>query len=302
QEPTITLKIKDWQADGWRLGHYNITLIVSDDSYSISSTIWLTVYVDFGDAYADSVVTARSSWYSYGENALGTPDNEYASLFEDYGPGHMTLDMGENEGILNEAGIDFEIIASGGNYSVSVSPDLDQPFIELGVVSGQHSFDLAATGYNSVQYIQLEMYSSETVFIDAIVALNYNEQGSDDESPVISHLDTIEIWTNQTPYEIEWDVNDWTPWNYSIYINGTLQAQGPWSGGSIVHSFAQAPGIWEVKLVVYDLFGNQASSEAIVTLMLAPSDVLLIILLSTGAVALALLIILLIKRKRELVT
>ncbi|MHA2301289.1 MAG: aryl-sulfate sulfotransferase [Candidatus Thorarchaeota archaeon] len=298
-EPTITLKIKDWQADGWRLGNYNITLIVSDDSHSISSTIWLTSYVDFGDAYVDSVVTSRSSWYSQGEYAIGPPDNRFAAIFEDYGPGYMTLDMGENEGILNELGPDFEIIASGGNYSVSVSPDLDQPFIELGVFSGRQSFDLSAAGYNIARYIRLAMYRSETVFLDAIVALNYNEQGSDDQSPVITQLDNIEVWTNQTSYELEWDVYDMTPWNYSIYINDTLKFQGPWNGDSIVYPFAQAPGNWEVRLVVYDLFGNQASSEVIVALKITPSDVAVTVLLSSGMITFALAIVFLLKRRRE---
>jgi hypothetical protein len=302
EEPTITLKIKDWQADGWRLGNYNITLIVSDDSYSISSTIWLTVYVDFGDAYVDSVVTARSSWYSYGENALGTPDNEYASLFEDYGPGHITLDMGENEGILNDVGNDFEIISSGGNYSVSVSPDLDQAFLEFGVFSGTQGFDLASIAYNTIRFIQIEMRSSETVFLDAIVALNYDEQGSDDKSPVIAQLDNIEIWTNQTPYEFEWQASDMTPWNYSIYINGTLKSQGPWNGHAIVYPFAEAPGNWEVRLDVYDLFGNHASSVVIVVLKLAPSDIIVTVLLSSGIVVSGLVVVFLLKRRRELVT
>jgi hypothetical protein len=302
-EPTITLQIKDWQADSWRLGTYNITLAVKDDSHTVSSTIWLTVFVDFGDAYVDSVVPTRSSWYSSGENVIGVPDNEYASLFEDYGPGYMTLDMGENEEILNEAGIDFEIRASGGNYSVSVSPDLDQPFISLGVVSGTHSFDLSVVEYNSVRYIRLEMRSSETVYIDAAVALNYNEQGSDDESPLITHPGNIEIWTNQTPYELEWNVYDMTPWNYKIYINDSLKFQGPWNGNAIAYALnLRTPGNWEVMLVVCDLFDNQASSAIIVTLKLAPSTILLTVVLTSGIMAIALVIVFLMKRRLELAT
>jgi hypothetical protein len=292
QEPTITLKIQDWQADGWRLGNYNITLLVSDDSYSISSTIWLTVFVDFGDAYVDSIVTTRSAWYSNGENAIGAPDNEFTSLFEEYAPGYLTLDMGENEEILDEAGSDFETVSSGGNYSISVSPDLDQPFIELGVFSGSHSFDLSFTLYNVVRYIRLDMYNSETVFLDAIVALNYDEQGSDSESPLITHLDNIEIWTDQTPYEIEWDVYDMTPWNYCIYINDTLKFQGPWNGDSVVYPFTQAPGI-------FDLFGNDASSTVIVTLKWAPSDILLTVLLSSSILTIAIVVVYLLREKRE---
>ncbi|MHA2313067.1 MAG: aryl-sulfate sulfotransferase, partial [Candidatus Thorarchaeota archaeon] len=303
RDPIITLKIEDWQADEWRLGNYNITLIVSDDLHSISSTIWLTVYVDFGDAYVDSIVTTRSDWYSMGENAIGTPDNEFASLFEDYGPGYMTLDMGRNEEIFNEPGTDFEIIASGGDYSVSVSPDLDHPFISLGVASGTQSFDLSLVEYNTVRYIRLEMYRSETVFVDAIIALNYNEQGSDVEDPVIQHLDNIEIWTNQTPYELGWDVYDMTPWNYSVYINDTLKFQGPWNGDSIIYPFAQAPGNWEVQLVVYDLFDNHASSTFIVTLKSAPFTRFEIgVMLSSGIIGVALVVVFLLKRRQELAT
>ncbi|MFX1544547.1 MAG: aryl-sulfate sulfotransferase [Promethearchaeota archaeon] len=301
QEPTITLRIKDWQADGWRLGNYNITLVVTDDSHTVASTIWLTVYVDFGDAYVDSVVTTASSWYSQGESAVGAPDYAFASIFEDYGPGYMTLDMGENEEILDEAGIDFEVMSQGGNYSISVSTSLDQPFIDLGVAAGPEGFDLSAIAYNAVRYVRIEMFGSETVQLDAIVSLNYNEQGSDDDMPVITPIGDIDIWSNQTPYEIEWDVSDLTPWNYSIYINGTLESQGPWNGDSIVYPFAQAPGIWEVQLVVYDLFGNHASSEVIVALMLTSFDFLENVLISSGIalVALAIIVLLAIFRTKH---
>jgi hypothetical protein len=142
------------------------------------------------------------------------------------------------------------------------------------------------------------MFSSETVQLDAIVSLNYNEQGSDDEMPSITPIGNIEIWTNQTPHEIEWEVFDQTPWNYSIYINGTLKSQGPWNGESIVYPFAQASGIWEVQLVVYDLFGNHASSEVIVAVIFAPSVGVLTVLLSAGIVAFAFVIIFLLKRRR----
>jgi hypothetical protein len=299
QEPTITLKIQNWQADGWRLGNYNITLLVRDGSYSISSTIWLTVFVDFGDAYVDSIVTTRSEWYFNEENVIGAPDNEFASIIEDYGPGYLTLDMGENEEILDEAGIDFEIVSSGGNYSVLISQDLNRAFIRLGVFSGSSSFDLSLTEFNAIRYIRLETYSSEMVFIDAVVALNYDEQGSDSDSPVITQLSDIEIWTTQTPYEIEWDVYDMTPWNYSIYINDILKYQGPWNGNAVVYPFMQAPGNWEVRLDVFDLFGNKASSTANVTLKMTPSDILLTVLVSTSILIIAAVIVYLFRMKRE---
>ncbi|MFW9797208.1 MAG: aryl-sulfate sulfotransferase [Candidatus Thorarchaeota archaeon] len=284
QDPTITLRIHDWQADGWRLGNYNITLLITDGSYSVSSTIWLSIFVDFGDAYADSVVASRSAWFSNGDQAIGVPDNAFASIYEDYAPGYLTLDMGENEEILNEAGIDFEVFSSGGNYAISVSPDLDQPFIELGVFSGTHSFDLESIEYNTVRYIRLELRDIEVVLLDAIVALNYEEQGSDTERPQITHIDNLEIWTNQIPYEIEWDVYDMTPWNYSIYINGNLKLQGSWNGDDIVYPFRQAPGEWEVSLVIFDLFGNNASSTVVITLKLTTSDVIMMTILSSSGI------------------
>ncbi|MFW9889559.1 MAG: hypothetical protein ACFFER_15330, partial [Candidatus Thorarchaeota archaeon] len=299
QEPTITLKIEDWQADGWRLGNYNITLVIADDSHTVASTVWLIVYVGFGDAYVDSVVTTASSWYSQGEFAVGAPDYAFASIFEDYGPGYMTLDMGENEEILDEAGFDFEVMSRGGNYSVSVSPNLDRPFIDLGVATGTESFDLSAIAYGEVRYVRIEMFGSETVQIDAIVSLNYNEQGSDVDMPIIAPLGNIEIWTNQTPYEIEWESSDLTPWNYSIYINDSLAFRGPWNGGTIVYPFMQTPGIWELKLVVYDLFENHASSTVIVTLKLAMSDILNIIIMSSGIVLIALAIVIILKRRHD---
>ncbi|MHA2118831.1 MAG: hypothetical protein ACW98J_07915, partial [Candidatus Thorarchaeota archaeon] len=122
------------------------------------------------------------------------------------------------------------------------------------------------------------------------------------ESPLITHPGNIEIWTNQTPYELEWDVNDMTPWNYSIYINDTLRFQGRWNADSIVYPFnLQTPGNWEVRLVVCDLFDNLASSAIIVTLKLAPSTILLTVLLTSGVMVIALVIVFLLKRRHEVV-
>jgi hypothetical protein len=270
--PQIILEIKHWQADGWRLGTYNITLKVNDGENSIFNTIWLNVFVDFGDAYVDSVVSSRSVWYTNGDAVIGAPDFNSALIYQDYGPGYMTLDMGAGEEILDRAGDDFQVIISYGSYLLSVASDINQQFVNLGAMIGEQSVDLSTTGLTSVRYIRIEILSSDSLYLDAIVAKNYNKQGADTAAPDITPLNPISIWTNQTPYTIDWEVSDRTPWNYSVYVNDTLAFEGPWDGSEITYLFdLNTPGIWDVKLVVYDLFDNTANSSIIITLKLVQS-------------------------------
>ncbi|MFX0199313.1 MAG: hypothetical protein ACFFCW_24585, partial [Candidatus Hodarchaeota archaeon] len=107
--PRIEVLIENWQRD-WRPGMYNLTLQVTDeDSTAATHTSWIRVWVNLGDAYADSIVLGFSMWYLAGENALGPPDGVFTRLYAGYGNGHVTLDMGMDEEILNEKGVDFMV-------------------------------------------------------------------------------------------------------------------------------------------------------------------------------------------------
>ena len=125
-----------------------------------------------GDAYANSVVEEHSHFYYNGENALGAPDGEYATIFISYTVGYLTLDMGEEESIIGGEGDDFSVIAQG-NYTILVGNNISQPMTMLSFGINNQSFDLSTIAFNEVRYLRVE-YGGESVSLDAIVAFNYN--------------------------------------------------------------------------------------------------------------------------------
>ncbi|MCG3221592.1 MAG: hypothetical protein H7641_09455, partial [Candidatus Heimdallarchaeota archaeon] len=126
-----------------------------------------------GDAYANSVVTGYSHYYSNGDNAIGPPDGNYATISFSYSIGYLTLDMGENESIIDGEGDDFLVIAQG-NYTIWVENYLSQPMVMLSIGLNNRSYDLTTTEFNEVRYIRIEYGGGVSVLLDAIEAFNYN--------------------------------------------------------------------------------------------------------------------------------
>ena len=174
------------QIENWSPGTYNLTLqVVEEDCTTTTRTSWLQIWVNFGDAYADSVITEASMWYTDGEFALGPPDIKYAHLYFGYGNGHVTLDMGADEEIIDGRGADFTVHARGGEYAVFVSNNLSAPLlvgnqmsaplILLGEGIGNTQFDLANSDLPQVRYIQIVYLIGDEVEIDAVVAQYFNQ-------------------------------------------------------------------------------------------------------------------------------
>ncbi|MFX0198767.1 MAG: aryl-sulfate sulfotransferase [Candidatus Hodarchaeota archaeon] len=183
--PRIGVLIENWDQEDWRPGTYNLTLQVTDESgAAVTRTSWIVVFVNFGDSYADSVVTEASMWYWDGDNALGSPDGQYTSLYTGYGNGHVTLDMGLDEEILDGKGEDFTVYSLKGKYAVFVSNNLStqllvgnqvfSPLILLGEGVGNTSFDLESAGLDQARFIQIVYLTGENVQLDAVMALHYN--------------------------------------------------------------------------------------------------------------------------------
>jgi hypothetical protein len=269
---TLELAIEDWQMDGWRLGIYNLTLSVYDGDASASSYVWIRISIQLSDPYAEAVVDTHSLWSIHRENALGPPDNEYALIFVDYENGYLTLDMGENEDIIDTEGADFELVALGGTYNVYASDSLNVLFKNIGRGSGNQSFDLSNSGIDNARYIRIEYFSGDDVRLDAIIALSYNVTHLDQNAPLITG--PMDFWEleDQDPITVLWNASDEHPWNYSVYVNKTAIDLGPWYGADIYFDLNKGIGIWNVTLVVFDLFENHAEDSVLIEVRAATSN------------------------------
>ena len=178
------MPIEDWEGENWQIGTYNLTLRVKNDQgKSVTCTSWF--HITLGDPFANILVTEASMWYLDGDNAPEEPDGQYARLYFDYGNGHITLDMGLGEEILDGNGMDFKIYARGDEYTVFVGNNLSAPLLDgsqisapltfLGTGVGNKSFDLIDVNLTEARFIQIAYRTGEIVEIDAVEAIYYNQ-------------------------------------------------------------------------------------------------------------------------------
>ena len=256
----IEISVDDWYDSEWYPGKYNLTLYVEDNyGNSTSSTVLIKVVIA-GDPYVDSFIQSASLYYFQGENTIGAPDGAMALIFQEYGSGYITLDMGRNEEITDGDEFDFTIISTAGQYSCWVGNNLEESFIYLGSGEGNSSFDLSTKNLDSARYVRIEYISGGMAYIDAVVALNYLILESDTENPEILGPDDFTIYNNITYFTISWQLYDLTPFNYSIIINEEIYDSDLWNGSDITLTYYwDEIGSYVVELVLYDIFGNHAS-------------------------------------------
>jgi hypothetical protein len=287
---TITLTIDDWVEENWLLGRYNLTLQVMKEVHLANHTFWLDILVNPADPYADEVVETESDWYLNGDNALDAPDGETATIFEGYTDGYLTLDMGDNEEIVDGPSDDFTVYASGGEYSVSVTPSLTVDFSYLDTATGIQSFDLSSIGLSEVRYVKITLISGGSVEIDSIEAINYNTPPIDTTPPTLHVYGDWYRLENGTTATLVWSASDENPWRYEIYENSTLVYSDFWNGSNIHYLFeATNIGMWNVSLVAYDAWDNIAIDVVMIEVYRPPTpiinDVLVIVgLFSLGTV------------------
>ncbi|MCG3216350.1 MAG: aryl-sulfate sulfotransferase [Candidatus Heimdallarchaeota archaeon] len=261
QTKFIVYSIDEWYTGIWFPGKYNLTLLVTDDygKYA-TSTIWIDVSIQLSDPYADDVVDSLSVYYYNGENSLGEPDGLTARIFSDYGVGYLTLDMGENEEILNGAADDFYVFTESGEYTCWVGNDIDVDFQLVGIANASQSFDLSIVSLDFARYIRIQYSSGAYVELDAIEAIYYNKPTEDNEKPEISGPEDFWIWSNQSSFTILWEVFDHTHFNYSIKINQEIYDSGYWDGEDIfLRYYWENIGENVIALTLYDIFGNYAT-------------------------------------------
>ena len=278
------------------------TLGLSDKSESVEITIILDdlfgntkeeIYVieirnrppetSYIDPYPNWFIESFSLWYQDGENALGAPDNEVATIYQDYGNGYITFDFGRNQEIINGASSDFMVYAQGGNYIIRIGNDLSQPFEILenatgGVTfHGNQSFDLTETDQTMVRFVQVEASSLMNVELDAIEALNYFEPTPETSLPQIVDFspDQSWVWSNQSSVQVSWEVDDSNPWNYSILVDDELVEQGLWMDDSIIEytlSLSGKTDSVEMLLLLDDLFGNRKADSVVIEIRTLSSE------------------------------
>jgi hypothetical protein len=285
------LTIDDWWTERWRPGIYNLTLIYTNGDVNAIDTIWIEIVVDSGDPYADSVVISRSQWVLNSDNAIGAPDGQYATVFPDYEDGYISLDMGEQEEIIDGIGNDFRVNAHGGEYRVFVSNSLDIAFEFLGTGSGLTYFDLRDSSLNESRYVRVQYQSGDDIELDAIEAFNFNTPPVDEFPPVIEHIEDLWLWIHDNATQLEWTATDDHPWNYEIYVDSVLTDSGPWNGSTIEFSFEpEAIRLWNVSLVLYDVFDNFAIDSVIIHVRDPLSDLSLYLIIGGSGFVIAVII------------
>jgi hypothetical protein len=301
-DTTIGFTIENWAGEMWTIGDNELTLEVIDTLGTISDTFKVTVMQDPGDAYVDAIVTSQSNWYSNGINVIGAPDGLFASIFQDYGPGYMTLDFGLNEEVVDEVGVDFIIHASGGNYSLSIFESLGSTPYAMGVFNGTQSIDLSSTGIAVVRYIRITLYSDDVIELDAVEAINYNSHPTDNIPPLISEESDTSLNPTQNSITLEWTGSDENPMSYYVLHNGTTVKFGAWTGGDIEYLFTpKRVGLWNVTMVFSDAFGNTASDTVFVQVTTIPSDsidITVLLLVSGASLSVAFIVVAIWYRKR----
>ncbi len=134
------------------------------------------------DLYADSIITEASGCYISGNNSLGPPDGVYTQLYSGYTSGHITLDMGSGEEIIDGDEVDFTVYADGGEYAIYVGNNysysilLQKPgLVFVGSGKGNTSFDLDTSGLEKARYVHVVYISGQVVQLDAIEVVNVAE-------------------------------------------------------------------------------------------------------------------------------
>ena len=254
------------------LGISSSTLLNAEIS-SIENNSVINVYPP--DNYADEVISWASLFIADGDNALGAPDGVYATVYQGYAPGVLTLDLGKYETAADDTGDDLTVYITSGDYLVKLGNDLAQPFTSLGTSNETASFDFGSIGFDAVRYVQIQCNSVDVVLLDAIEIVNLVTVADEDVDPEITGYDGLvnKIWVTTTEIEFSWLVSDATPWNYSITVNDTEYEKGEWESNTIDFYWDEIEiGNLTIILRLWDYFGNYAEDVIIIEIEPAPSN------------------------------
>jgi len=260
---------------------FSILFTPSNIYSKIDSTAPILINTPPSDVYADELIDSLTVFIRYGENALGAPDSEYTELFQEYGNGYITLDMGEYEKIWNDTGDDFTVHSYSGAYLVKVGNNIHQPLLTIGEGSDTTSFDLNDTGLEYAQYVQIHYSAGGEVYLDAVEALHLEELLPDTNPPDVTPINDFSVYDNETEVEFTWTVTDEHPWNYVITINDNPYSEGLWiEGEEITFSYTvDGPKNLTIEMTAYDFFGyNTVDTVVLEIKALNPASALPVVL------------------------
>ncbi|GAH74015.1 unnamed protein product, partial [marine sediment metagenome] len=163
---------------------------------------------------------------------------------------------------------DFIVVGGVGEYIVKVNNNLSKPFIFLGYGLGNSSYDLSATEYDFARYIQIEYRSGDFVEIDAVEAIYYNIPTIESDAPIITPIDDFWVLENLTSVQLNWEVTDQTPWNYSISVDNIIVESNQWDGEDVDYEYTvSSTGNISISLKVFDFFSNYAVETVIIEVL-----------------------------------
>jgi hypothetical protein len=97
------------------------------------------------------------------------------------------------------------------------------------------------------------------------IKLTFKISTYDIVAPTIDHPSDMSFTAGSGTHQIVWTPQSTAPSGYEIYVNGTVNENGNWTGGSISYDLeGLSPGIYNVTLVVYDVLSTPASDSVIV--------------------------------------
>ncbi len=222
-----------YNVDGLSEGTYNFTiLLVDDDSFSVSDTVWVTVTPAHTPTPPSinhpADITYIEGTTGYSIVWTGTDDNP--STYSIYRDGTLF---------------------SSGSWSsgVGIAYDID------GLSEGTYNFTIALMDVDGFSV-------SDTVWVTVTPAHTPTP-------PSINHPADITYIEGTTGYSIVWTGTDDNPSTYSIYRDGTLFSSGSWSSGvGIAYDIdGLSEGTYNFTIVLFDTDGLSVSDTVLVTIL-----------------------------------
>ncbi len=193
--------------------------------------------IQVADPWTDTSGVCVNSVYRYSNGTTTETDQSSYAM-----PFHDTLRL-----VLYPSGL-WMTCPSGEDYLLSEQPE----------------------GSRLVKYISIQFsgYGTDPLcetlrFHD--LRLAYRIVASETTAPTIDSPSDVSFTAGSGAHQIVWTPQSTAPSVYEIYMNGAVNENGKWTGGSITYDLdGLSTGIYNVTLVVYDLFSRPASDSVIV--------------------------------------
>ncbi|MFW9914790.1 MAG: S8 family serine peptidase [Candidatus Thorarchaeota archaeon] len=224
------------------------------DTLIIADGLWELVVEaqdNFGMTHRRSILVSLEN-FEYVKPAINQPDN---IDFEAGSTGHnITWHVSD---------------AHPANYTLYQNATVFNSLSEVDWVSGELSFsvDSLSAGIHNFTLVVWDEYSNwanSTAWVTVHPSI----------PPAIDHPANITYAESTTGHNITWNPSDAYPSSYRIYVNGTMDSSGTWTGASItIDVDGLNVGVHNYTIVVYDVSGNWAGDTVWVIVTRAPDTI-----------------------------